>query len=133
MWICEIANNGKVTPIREIVECYECVHRSLGEFCPIHICRKRDWQFCSEGERPIYERNKAMNYEPINDIAERKRLHALIEGCRDELQAEWIETPEGTVCSNCRKHPYDDGEYHIAYWHSEFCPHCGKKMKRSRG
>ena len=43
----------------------------------------------------------------------------------------WIETSEGTVCSNCHEFPYDDGEYHIANWHSDFCPNCGAKMERS--
>lgn len=37
----------------------------------------------------------------------------------------WIETSEGTVCSECGKYPYDDGEYHIANWSSAFCPNCG--------
>ena len=44
-------------------------------------------------------------------------------------QGEWIETSEGTMCSNCHKFPYDDGEYHIANWHSDFCPNCGARMK----
>lgn len=43
-------------------------------------------------------------------------------------QGEWIETSEGTKCSNCHKLPYDDGEY-IADWHSDFCPNCGARMK----
>ena len=42
---------------------------------------------------------------------------------------EWIETSEGTMCSNCHKFPYDDGEYHIANWYSDFCPQCGAMMK----
>lgn len=46
----------------------------------------------------------------------------------DEQPSKWIETSEGTICSNCRQYPYDDGEYHLANWHSEFCPHCGKRM-----
>lgn len=44
-------------------------------------------------------------------------------------RGEWIETSEGTMCSNCYKFPYDDGEYHIANWYSDFCPHCGTRMK----
>ena len=44
-------------------------------------------------------------------------------------RGEWIETSEGTMCSNCHKFPYDDGEYHIANWYSDFCPHCGARMK----
>lgn len=45
---------------------------------------------------------------------------------------EWIETSEGTMCSSCHKFPYDDGEYHIANWYSDFCPHCGALMKRNK-
>lgn len=41
------------------------------------------------------------------------------------LKGEWIETNEGTVCSNCGQYPYDDGEYHVANWKSDFCPNCG--------
>ncbi len=44
-------------------------------------------------------------------------------------QGEWIETPEGTICSNCGASPYDDGEYRIANWHSNYCPHCGVPMR----
>ena len=44
-------------------------------------------------------------------------------------QGEWIETSDGTMCGNCHKFPYDDGEYHIANWYSDFCPHCGVRMK----
>lgn len=44
-------------------------------------------------------------------------------------QGGWIETSEGTMCGNCHKFPYDDGEYHIANWHSDFCPNCGARMK----
>ena len=47
----------------------------------------------------------------------------------DRPQGEWIETADGTMCSNCHKFPYDDGEYHIANWGSDFCPHCGARMK----
>lgn len=47
----------------------------------------------------------------------------------DRPQCEWIETPDGTMCGNCHKFPYDDGEYHIANWSSDFCPHCGVRMK----
>ena len=47
----------------------------------------------------------------------------------DRPQGEWIETPDGTMCGSCHKFPYDDGEYHIANWSSDFCPHCGARMK----
>ena len=45
-------------------------------------------------------------------------------------RGEWIETSEGTMCSNCHKFPYDDGEYHIANWYSDFCPNCGADMRK---
>lgn len=48
----------------------------------------------------------------------------------DRPHGEWIETSEGTMCGNCHKFPYDDGEYHIANWHSDFCPICGAKMTK---
>ena len=51
---------------------------------------------------------------------------------RDYPHGEWIETSEGTMCNNCHKFPYDDGEYHIANWYSDFCPHCGALMKRNK-
>lgn len=41
----------------------------------------------------------------------------------------WIETSEETVCSECGKYPYDDGEYHIANWSSDYCPNCGADMR----
>ena len=47
-------------------------------------------------------------------------------------RGEWIETSEGTMCSNCHKFPYDDGEYHIANWYSDFCPNCGADMREVR-
>lgn len=47
----------------------------------------------------------------------------------DRPQGEWIETVDGTMCGNCEAYPYDDGEYHIANWHSDFCPNCGARMK----
>ncbi len=43
---------------------------------------------------------------------------------------EWLEDEhKAEYCSKCGKHPYNDGEYYIAGWWSEFCPHCGVKMK----
>ena len=47
----------------------------------------------------------------------------------DRPHGEWIETSEGTMCCNCHKFPYDDGEYHIANWYSGFCPNCGADMR----
>lgn len=50
----------------------------------------------------------------------------------DRPHGEWIETSEGTMCSNCHKFPYDDGEYHIANWHSNFCHNCGADMRKEK-
>ncbi len=58
-----------------------------------------------------------------NDIARFPTAQA------DRPHGEWVETSEGTMCGNCHKFPYDDGEYHIANWHSDFCPHCGADMR----
>lgn len=40
----------------------------------------------------------------------------------------WIETQEGTFCSECDKNPLEVGEYHVANYHAAYCPHCGAKM-----
>ena len=42
----------------------------------------------------------------------------------------WIDTNEGTYCSECRNYPYDDGEFHILHWRSDYCPVCGAKMDK---
>jgi len=45
------------------------------------------------------------------------------------MRGEWIKDEIGAkYCSNCLNYPYDDDEYHIAYWSSKFCPHCGARM-----
>lgn len=55
-----------------------------------------------------------------------------IEALSDRPHGEWIETTSGTICSNCGEYPYDDGEYHIANWHSDFCPSCGADMGQQK-
>ena len=50
----------------------------------------------------------------------------------DQPHGKWIETTSGTICNNCGKYPYDDGEYHIANWHSNFCPSCGADMGQKK-
>ena len=46
-----------------------------------------------------------------------------------KVSAHWIKDDTGAeYCSNCHEYPYDDGEYHITNWHSNYCPNCGAKM-----
>ena len=41
----------------------------------------------------------------------------------------WLMDSSGAeYCSECLRYPFDDGEYHISGWVSEYCPHCGAKM-----
>lgn len=56
-------------------------------------------------------------------------LDMAIGALSDRPHGEWIETTSGTICSNCDKYPYDDGEYHVTNWHSDFCPNCGADMR----
>ena len=51
---------------------------------------------------------------------------------RENVHGNWVETSEGTMCGNCHKFPYDDSEYHIANWYSDFCPNCGADMRERR-
>ena len=48
---------------------------------------------------------------------------------RENVRGEWIDTSEGTYCSRCNKFPYDDGEYRLVGWRSNFCPNCGADMR----
>ena len=42
----------------------------------------------------------------------------------------WMEDKYGAeYCSECGKHPYNDGEYYVSGWWTEFCPHCGVRME----
>lgn len=46
-------------------------------------------------------------------------------------RGEWIKDRSGAeYCSKCLKYPYDDGEYYIAGWNSDFCPRCGADMRK---
>lgn len=40
----------------------------------------------------------------------------------------WIETNEGTFCSECDKTPIEVGPYHICNYSAPYCPNCGAKM-----
>lgn len=48
---------------------------------------------------------------------------------QERPKGKWIDTVEGTYCSYCNGYPYDDGEYHIEGWSSNFCPNCGADMR----
>lgn len=48
------------------------------------------------------------------------------------VRGEWIETEGGTICSECNKHPFEDGEYAIANYNGAYCPNCGANMRRGR-
>lgn len=91
----------------------------------------RDTIYRDEAVEAVEELNAISFYE-LNEHSKeafteiRRALKALPSADRPQ---EWIETPDGTMCGNCHKFPYDDGEYHIANWSSDFCPHCGVRMK----
>ena len=44
------------------------------------------------------------------------------------VHGRWIETEEGTICSECNEHPFEDGEYAIANYKANYCPNCGARM-----
>ena len=44
------------------------------------------------------------------------------------VHGRWIETEEGTICSECNKHPFEDGEYAISNYKANYCPNCGARM-----
>jgi len=51
------------------------------------------------------------------------------QGYEPVKHGKWIMDRTGAeYCSECGKYPFDDGEYHIVGWHSDYCPHCGAKM-----
>ena len=51
-------------------------------------------------------------------------------GVTAQEKGEWIETEEGTICSECHEHPFEDGYYAIANYNGDFCPNCGAKMEQ---
>lgn len=64
----------------------------------------------------------------IIDAIREAEYRGYMKAVEDIPKWEWIETSDGTICGNCHKFPYDDGEYHIANWYSDFCPNCGARM-----
>ena len=64
-------------------------------------------------------------YKPV--IAE--VINVLLMDTQEVRHGHWIKDDTGAeYCSNCHEYPYDDGEYHITNWHSNYCPHCGARM-----
>ena len=55
--------------------------------------------------------------------------HLIANGVTVQKKGEWIETEEGTICSDCHKHPFEDGYYAIANYNGDFCPNCGADMR----
>lgn len=44
------------------------------------------------------------------------------------VHGRWIETPEGTMCSECDTNPVEVGDYHVANYRADYCPNCGARM-----
>ena len=68
-------------------------------------------------------------------------LHCIIEDCIknaptvdavEVVHGHWIETEEGTICSECHEHPFSDGYFAIANYNGDWCPNCGAKMDGER-
>ena len=51
--IYDLAANGKLVPMEEIVRCYECIHRIFNDVCIVHLHSVEDDDFCSEGRRAV--------------------------------------------------------------------------------
>lgn len=47
----------------------------------------------------------------------------------ERMPGKWVNYGEGECCDQCGRYPYDDGEFHILGWRSNFCPHCGADMR----
>ena len=66
-----------------------------------------------------------------NDYTMHDTLEHMLEDLEEVRHGHWIKDDTGAeYCSNCHEYPYDDGEYHIVNWHSDYCPHCGADMMR---
>jgi len=50
----------------------------------------------------------------------------------ERMRGKWVNYGEGECCDQCGRYPYDDGEFHILGWRSNFCPHCGADMREDR-
>ena len=52
---------------------------------------------------------------------------------RENVHGEWlIDEYNAEYCSSCGRHPYNDGEYYVAGWYSDFCPNCGVDMRTKK-
>lgn len=44
------------------------------------------------------------------------------------VHGRWIETSEGTFCSECNKNPIPVEHYNVCNFTGAYCPNCGAKM-----
>ena len=57
-------------------------------------------------------------------------IKALPSADPERKTGKWMVDKYGAeYCSECGKHPYNDGEYYVSGWWTEFCPNCGARME----
>lgn len=49
------------------------------------------------------------------------------------VHGRWIETSEGTFCSECNKNPIPVEHYNVCNFTGAYCPNCGAKMDGEGG
>lgn len=94
-------------------------------------------RFCASGERfprlcteacPLYcAKGNAKTCTACIDSLLRQAADAL-EKAEERRHGYWIETNEGTFCSESGKKPIEVGAYHVCYYSGPFCTNCGAKM-----
>lgn len=85
----------------------------------------------------IYKLAHKHGWKHRTNIAFRKCLDAITFSPTVDAEpvrhGRWVEdSTRATFCSECGQYLYDDGEYRIADWQSDYCPHCGAKMDEGR-
>lgn len=75
-------------------------------------------------------------YEHLDDNGMAGAMNAIREmptaNVRKNVHGEWlVDKYNAEFCSVCGKHPYNDGEYYVVGWYSDFCPNCGALMSES--
>lgn len=82
-----------------------------------------------EGMNDTISRQAAIDaLDCINGVEE--ILKSLPSTGPERKTGKWMEDKYGAeYCSECGKHPYNDGEYYVSGWWTEFCPHCGVRME----